>query len=69
MALQNVIERYNETIYSQFHQHFTNSFCANDLALKKIQSQTVISKKLRKILSYKKGTSKMLMKLTPRNKT
>jgi len=31
----------------------------------KIQSQTVISEKLRKTLSYGKCTSKMLMKLTP----
>jgi len=32
---------------------------------KKLQSQTVIKEKLCKTLSYKKGTHKMLMKLTP----
>ncbi len=41
-------------------QFFWQYSCA-----KKIQSQTGIREKLRKIISYEKGVSKMLMKLTP----
>ncbi len=44
---------------SQFHKHFTISFCANILSQKKkIQSQTVIREKLCKILAYKKARVK-----------
>jgi len=50
---------------SQFHQHFTSSFCANILASKKLQSQTLIREKMRKALLCEIGTRKMLMKLTP----
>jgi len=51
---------------SQFHQQFTSSFCADIFAPKnKLQIQTVTRKKLRKTLSYVKGTRKMPMKLTP----
>jgi hypothetical protein len=39
---------------SQFHQHFTGSFCVNILAKKKLQIQTETQEKLRKTLSYKK---------------
>ncbi len=39
----------------QFHQHFMSSFCANILGARE---------KLQKILLYKKGECKMLMKLT-----
>jgi hypothetical protein len=49
---------------SQFHQHFKSSFCTDNLLQKKIQSQTVIRKNLRKALSCKNCSSKMLMKLT-----
>jgi hypothetical protein len=42
-----------------------SSFCANNLAPKKLQSQTVIREKLCKALMYEKVTSKMLMKVTP----
>jgi len=43
---------------SQFHQHFLSSFCADILATKNY-------KKLHKILLYKKGSRKMMMKSTP----
>jgi len=49
---------------SQFHQHFMSSFWAYILSSKN-QSQTVIREKLRKALSHKKVSSKMLIKLTP----
>jgi len=39
---------------SQFHQHFTSSFCFNIILSKNLQRQTVIKEKLFKILSYKK---------------
>jgi len=48
---------------SRFQQHFLSSFCDNILSTTKLQSQTVIREKLHKALSYKKGLSKMLMKL------
>jgi len=47
------------------HQHFTSSFCADILLLKKSQNKTVIRAKLRKALSYKKVLRKMLMKISP----
>jgi len=50
---------------SQFHQHFTSSFCAEVLAPKKPQSQTVTREKLCKTLLYLKGARKMSMKLIP----
>jgi len=49
----------------QLHQHFMSSFCAKILVSKKLQSQTETREKLCKTLSYKKGTCKMLMKLSP----
>jgi len=51
--------------YSQFHQDFTSSFCADILVPKKLQSQTVPTEKLCKALLYEKVEYKMLMKLTP----
>jgi len=54
---------------NQFHQHFMNSFCANILWPKKIQSQTIIIEKMNRTLLYKKSTRKMLMKLTPGHST
>ncbi len=45
---------------SQFHKNFRSSFCAN-----KLQSQVVTREKLSKALSYKKVSSKMLMKSRP----
>jgi len=50
---------------SQIHQKFMSIFCADILAQKNLQSQTVIREKLCKILLYEKGTCEMLMKLTP----
>ncbi len=54
---------------SQFHQHFTNSFCVDMLSPK---SQTVIREKLCKVctanckaLLYENGARKILKKLTP----
>jgi len=53
---------------SSFHQHFfTNSFCADILSPKKLQSQTVSREKLQKTLSYQKAAHKVLVKLTPAN--
>jgi len=49
---------------SQFHRHFTSSFCVNIL-LPKSHKANLIREKLQKALSDKKGLSKMLMKLTP----
>jgi len=49
---------------SQLHQQFTISFCANILAPKKLLSLTVIREKLFRTLSYEKGASKLLIKLT-----
>ncbi len=40
--------------WSQFHQHFTSSFCAI-FCVKKLQSKTVTREKLWKTLSYKKA--------------
>jgi len=48
----------------QFHQHFTRAFYASIFAPKKLQSQNVAREKLRTALLYKKGTHKMLIKLT-----
>jgi len=48
----------------QFHQHFTQDFCANIFAAKKFQSQNVTREKMGKALSYEKFLRKMLMKLT-----
>jgi len=49
----------------QFHQHFTSTF----LVRKCFFYQNVTREKLCKAFSYKKCTSKMLMKLTPANHT
>jgi len=46
--------------FNQFHQHFTSTFFVDIL-----QSKTVIREKLLEELLYEKGSSKMLMKLTP----
>ncbi len=43
---------------SQFHQHLQAAFA------KKLPNQNVIRGKLLKAVSYEKGASKMLMKLT-----
>jgi hypothetical protein len=52
--------------FSQFHQHFTSSFCANIKRQRKLQSQTVIREKVRKtLLNKKKAACKVLIKLTP----
>jgi hypothetical protein len=51
---------------SQFHHHFTSSFCVNILLpKKKIQSRKASREKLCKAHSYKKSVCKMLMKLPP----
>jgi len=44
-----------------------NSFCVDILAPKNFKAELLLltREKLHKILSYKKGTSKTLMKLTP----
>jgi len=62
-ALDNVKKKHicilgliSSTFYSRF-------FCRY-LFAQKSQSQTVIREKLRNLLSYEKGASKMLMKLT-----
>jgi len=49
---------------SQFHQHFTSSFCADILLPKKILSLTVSTEMLGAV-SYEKSLHKMLMKWTP----
>ena len=49
------------SISSTFYKQF---LCQYSFA-KKLQSQTAIREKLSKSLSYKKGGSMMLMKLTP----
>ncbi len=54
---------------SQFHQHFTSSFCAHILLPKKFQSQIVIREKLHKTLLYEKSLSKMMMKLAPKQQS
>jgi hypothetical protein len=51
--------------FNQFHQHFTRTFCVDILTAKKLRSKTVIREKLHEKLLYEKGSSKMLMKLTP----
>jgi len=60
-------KRFKEVTFTstQFHQHFTSSFCTNILSPKNYKAKTVIKEKLHKALSYEKGTRKMLMKLTP----
>jgi hypothetical protein len=50
--------------YSQFHQHFTSSFCANILAPKNFKPKTQLCNFWRQNIG-KKSSSKMLMKLTP----
>jgi len=50
---------------SQFHQHFTSSFCIDIFATKKLQSKTVIKEDLGKAILCSKVTRKVLMKLTP----
>ena len=50
---------------SQFHQHFTSSFCADFLLPKKLQTQIISTLKLRQTLLHKKAAHKMLLKLTP----
>jgi len=58
--IQNLLNSHRMLIdtYSQFHQYFTSSFCADILAPKKLQSQTVIREKLHKALLYKKALVK-----------
>jgi len=48
-------------ISSKFYKQLLREFSCG----KKLQSQTVTGEKLSKTLQYKKGLSKMLMKLTP----
>jgi len=52
-----LLKSISSTFYEQLMRQY---FCA-----KKLQSPTVIREKQRKALLYKKGLSKMLMKLTP----
>jgi hypothetical protein len=53
---------------SQFHQHFMLKFFYSDVLCETFSSYIlafVTKEKLREALSYKKFSSKMLMKLTP----
>jgi len=51
-------------LWSISSTYYEQLLCQNSFT-KKLQSQTATREKLRKTLSYKKGSSKMLMKLTP----
>jgi hypothetical protein len=53
-----------ESILSTFYEQLLCQYSCN----KKLQSQNIPREKLCKRLSYKKGASKMLMKLTPRER-
>jgi len=53
--------------YSQFHQHFTNSFFGQYSFSKKLQNQIVSREKLHRTLSFKKAAREMLVKLKPTN--
>jgi len=61
IAKPTLLKSISSTFYKQLLRRF--SF-AKFLSPNKIQSQTVIWEKLHNALSYKKGASKMLMKLT-----
>jgi hypothetical protein len=54
--------KHDEATSSQFHQHFTSSFCADIFrSAKLLQSQTAIIEKLHAQSTF---VQKMLMKLT-----
>jgi hypothetical protein len=50
---------------SQFHPHFTSTFCDDISSAKILQSLTVNREKLHTILLYEKASRKILVKLTP----